>query len=328
MKKLLVLFALLVMAAVPAHAEESATMIVLDGSGSMWGRIGKKTKITIAREKLGALLGQWGAEQPLGLMAYGHRREGDCTDIEVLVPPAAGSAPKIKGALAGLKPHGKTPLSEAVRQAAAAMDFEKRPASVILLSDGKETCDADPCAVGKALEKAGVNFTAHVIGFQVSDEDSAGLQCLAQATGGLYVGTDNAGQLATALDRAAARAQKAPGNIQIVVRAKADAYKGWPQMHLIVDGGVIARQAVKSEQWRDYRFITNLDPADAERLVVDYVNDLYEGKGRDRNLYIQQIRFGDRVLKPAQGTYDRTTKPDLPGQEGLFWAGRLVWELK
>ena len=63
-------------------------MLILDGSGSMWGRIDGRPKIEIARESVDGMLADWPEERGIGLMAYGHRREGDCSDIEVLAEPA------------------------------------------------------------------------------------------------------------------------------------------------------------------------------------------------------------------------------------------------
>ena len=51
----------------------------------------------------------------LGLMAYGHREKGSCDDIELIVPPATGTAKAISEAAAKLQFKGKTPLTEAVR---------------------------------------------------------------------------------------------------------------------------------------------------------------------------------------------------------------------
>ena len=54
----------------------------------------------------------------LGFIAYGHRDKGSCGDIELIVPPAAGTASAIAAAANALTPKGKTPISDAVRQAA------------------------------------------------------------------------------------------------------------------------------------------------------------------------------------------------------------------
>ena len=64
-------------------------IIVLDASGSMWGQIDGKPKLEIARETLRTVLQSVPADLELGFMAYGHREKGNCSDIELIVPPAA-----------------------------------------------------------------------------------------------------------------------------------------------------------------------------------------------------------------------------------------------
>lgn len=184
--------------AAPASAQER-TMIVFDGSGSMWGQIEGRAKIEIAREVLGDVLGQLPAENALGLMAYGHRRKGDCADIELAVPTAPGAAPAIATFVNTIKPKGKTPLSEAVKQAAEALRYTEDKATVILITDGVETCNADPCALARQLEDSGVDFTTHVVGFGLSDAEGAQVSCLAEATGGTYLQAENADALTKAL---------------------------------------------------------------------------------------------------------------------------------
>ena len=93
-------------------------VIVLDGSGSMWGQIDGKPKLQIARETLRTVLGSVPADMELGLMAYGHRQKGVCTDIELIVEPGQGTGTAIADAADKMKFIGMTPLSEAVRQAA------------------------------------------------------------------------------------------------------------------------------------------------------------------------------------------------------------------
>jgi Ca-activated chloride channel family protein len=90
-----------------------------------------------------------------------------------------------QGAVDGISPKGKTPLSESVRRAAAELKYTEEKATVILVSDGEETCNLDPCKVGEELEKQGVDFTAHVIGFSlVKQVQQDQLRCLAEKTGG------------------------------------------------------------------------------------------------------------------------------------------------
>ncbi|MEP4420555.1 MAG: VWA domain-containing protein, partial [Nitratireductor sp.] len=186
--------------AAPSLAAERA-MIVLDASGSMWGRIDQEPKIGIARAVLKDVLADLPSEVELGLVAYGHRRKGQCDDIELLVAPGTGSAAEIGAVADGLNPLGKTPLSASVRLAAETLKFTEDKATVVLITDGIETCNADPCALGRELEATGVDFTAHVVGFGLSAEEGRQVACLAEETGGLYLPAQDAGQLGEALDQ-------------------------------------------------------------------------------------------------------------------------------
>lgn len=180
--------------------EQPRTILVLDASGSMWGQIDGKAKITIAQEVVARLLKTIPPEQALGLTAYGHRRKGDCGDIETLVAPSTGSRAAIERAVNAIKPKGKTPLSAAVIAAAEELKYTEEAATVILVSDGRETCNVDTCEVGRQLEEAGVDFTAHVIGFDIAKRaDREQLQCLAENTGGTFKTASNAAELTEAL---------------------------------------------------------------------------------------------------------------------------------
>ena len=209
LSSLVVAVALLVPAAT-AQAQSAAprapqgpgqSMLVLDASGSMWGQIGGKAKIDIARDAVANMLGSWPASQQLGLMAYGHRSKGNCADIEMLKAPAVLDKAGFQRAVNALQPKGMTPISASVRMAAEQLKFSERKATVILVSDGEETCHADPCALGQELEKLGVDFTAHVIGFDIEkgSKAHAQLQCLATSTGGKYLDARNAEDLNKAM---------------------------------------------------------------------------------------------------------------------------------
>ena len=195
---MIAIVAALAMVTANAYSEEDA-ILVLDASGSMWGQIDGEAKIVTARKVIGGLLDDLPDSRKLGLVAYGHNRKGDCADIEEIAPVGADRN-AIRSAVNGLNPKGKTPLSASVKFAAEKLKHTENKATVILISDGKETCDLDPCEVGAELEKTGVDFTAHVIGFNITDEqDRIGLQCLAENTGGKYLNASNADELSGAL---------------------------------------------------------------------------------------------------------------------------------
>ena len=189
---------------------EGKSIIVLDASGSMWGQIDGRPKLEIAREALGSVLTGMDPATEIGLMAYGHREKGSCSDIELVVPPASGTAQSITDAANAMKFLGKTPLTESVRQAATELRSTEEKATVILITDGIETCEADPCALGAELEASGVDFTAHVVGFGLTAEEGATVACLAENTGGKYIEAKDAGSLVEALKTTVAVAEPDP----------------------------------------------------------------------------------------------------------------------
>lgn len=185
-------------------------IIILDGSGSMWAQIDGTARISVARETLDEVLGSVPDDLELGFMSYGHREKGSCGDIEVLVEPAAGTASAISDAAAKIQPKGKTPISAAVRMAAENLRYTEEKSTVILITDGLETCEADPCALASELEQTGVDFTTHVVGFGLTDEEGRQVACLAENTGGQYFQASDGDALGKALTTTVAQAANAP----------------------------------------------------------------------------------------------------------------------
>lgn len=189
--------------ATPVRAEETArAILIFDASGSMWGQIEGRPKIDIAREVASDLIKDRPENLELGFMAYGHRRKGDCEDIELLLAPEDASTEKLLSAVTSLIPKGKTPIYDAVLQAAEELEYTEEAASVILVTDGIETCGGDLAALGSLLFEKGIDFKTHVIGFAIGYEETVDLRTLARRTGGLYADADNAEQLASALKQA------------------------------------------------------------------------------------------------------------------------------
>lgn len=200
--------ALLSLHGAEAQAQGTDTILVLDASGSMWGLVDGQSKISAARQAVDAILSKWNPADRLGVMVYGHRSKGDCKDIELMVPVSTFDPVRIKAAIDGVNPKGKTPISDSLRAAAEALHSTENKANVILVSDGIETCAPDPCAAAAELKKAGIGFTAHVIGLDVADPAAKSqLQCIARATGGVYLDAGNAASLTGALTKAVAATQ-------------------------------------------------------------------------------------------------------------------------
>ena len=99
-----------------------------------------------------------------------------------------------------IMPKGMTPITASLQLAAEGLGYKENKATVILVSDGLETCDADPCAAAKKLEELGVDFTAHVIAFDLKPEETEKLRCISEATGGRFFPASDAASLKDALD--------------------------------------------------------------------------------------------------------------------------------
>ncbi len=173
-------------------------VIIFDASGSMWGQINGVSKIEIAKNALKSVVKEWNPSVELGLTVYGHRSKGDCNDIETVIPVAKINKNNVIKTVMAIKPKGKTPIARSLRKVAEEIKYTEEKATIILISDGKETCDPDPCGTAKALEKQGIDFVTHVIGFNVDANTDKQLECIASATGGEYFSAKNA----TALNKA------------------------------------------------------------------------------------------------------------------------------
>jgi Ca-activated chloride channel family protein len=189
--------------AAAATAETPPTVIVVDSSGSMAAQLDGEARLDTARRALADLLAEWPAAAPVGLVAYGHRRTGDCADIEELFPIGPVDAAAMTRRLGDLRARGKTPLSASLQAAAALLEAEGKGGTIILLTDGIETCDADPCAVAAALHSGAVQIRVHVVGFAIEEKDQAALACIAENGGGLYRSADDAEELLAGLGQVA-----------------------------------------------------------------------------------------------------------------------------
>ena len=195
-----------------AKAEDgSRVILVLDASGSMRAKINGKSKIDIAKEVVGKIVSGWKPEDELGLVVYGHRKKGECSDIETVKEPGPLNATEYMAAVNAIQPKGQTPMTQAVRQAAEALQYTEKKATVILVSDGIENCNADPCAVAADLAKLGVELKVHTVGFGLDDKGAvAQLKCLADKTGGTFTIANNAEDLLKALTKTVAAKPEAP----------------------------------------------------------------------------------------------------------------------
>jgi Ca-activated chloride channel family protein len=215
LRGLAMIFAL---AAQPVHATTSCradAMIVFDGSGSM-GEIGlefPRPRIADARDAMARAMPRIEQFRQIGLLIYGPGPRDGCSNVDLRFAPTANAARQIITEVDQLHPGGMTPLTTSVQAAAEALNYRTRPAKVVLVTDGNETCGGRPCALADALQAGARDLTIHVVGFKVRfdffswdnpEQGAAGqdtvAKCLAEKTGGTYSSTETVDELVAALN--------------------------------------------------------------------------------------------------------------------------------
>ncbi|MEM8643483.1 MAG: VWA domain-containing protein [Pseudomonadota bacterium] len=213
----LLLLSVLVFGAAPAAAEDlvapalQSTIIVVDGSQSMNETIGPKQKMNSVRSALSRSIAIQGDRRPMGLVAFGHRKASDCSDIEGLAQPGTLKGATAQALLDKIQPAGEAPIAAAV-EAATKLGTPGQPLNVILVSDGQDSCKADPCAAAQALKQQHGGLRIHVVGLSAEPQAVEPLACMAASTGGKFVAATNEagfevalGAVFAAIDTPAAR---------------------------------------------------------------------------------------------------------------------------
>jgi hypothetical protein len=181
---------------VPQQASLSPAIIVLDGSRSMWTKLGGQSKVAIVRSNLGDAFKTYEDRIAFGLVAAGHRQGKTCAEAELIAKPGELTS-KTPGKLlfgAGFKPKLGRPIAAALVEAAK----QTPPAGldVVLITDGLDSCKANVCATAKLLKQAAPGLRISVIGFDPKAKQTVkALACVAQTTGGQFHTASNAGDL-------------------------------------------------------------------------------------------------------------------------------------
>ncbi len=205
------LAAVIALGATATAQAASNVLFILDASNSMWGQAQGTSKIETAKQVLSDALSDLAADTTVGLMAYGHRVEGDCGDVETLSAFGSESIAEIIRKVQAIKPKGKTPIAQSIKASAANFaGLEEQNNHVVLISDGLESCDGDPCGEAAALIERGINVRVHVVGFDVDADTRAQLECIAEKGQGKYFDAKNAAGFQEAIAEVQQVAQAAP----------------------------------------------------------------------------------------------------------------------
>ncbi|MBE2213036.1 MAG: VWA domain-containing protein [Opitutaceae bacterium] len=311
-----------------ASAGSGATIIVLDASGSMRGRIGGETKMEIAKRSVRELVDALPAGTPLGLVVYSHRKGGDCKDIELVIAPGPLDKAAFTQAVLAIEPRGLTPLTDAVAFAAEALDYKKKKASVILVSDGEETCGKKPCETAARLEAMGKDLTIHAVAFDLGEKASRSFACLATETGGRFLQANDAASLKDALTLAVAestvaappsaeRLDAATINAPRTVLAGARFEVTWMGPDNPGDFLAIVPKGASESAQSNYSYTRQGSPLPMTALIEPGEAEIRYVASRSRTI----LARADITITPVEVTLEAPAESPAGGRVSVVWSG-------
>ena len=161
-------------------------LFLLDASGSMMAPWEGQPRWNVAKRMLSKMVDSLNSYPNLevALRVYGHQfpnADKNCEDSRLEVPFAPRNAAAIKKKLAELKAQGNTPITYSLEQSANDFPSDKTSRNVLLLiTDGLESCNRDPCAASLALQRKRVFLKPFVIGIGAERDFGKQLECLGQ----------------------------------------------------------------------------------------------------------------------------------------------------
>lgn len=181
-------------------------LFLLDASFSMKEKLdGSMQKMDAAKMVLQQALARVPSDVNLGLRVFGQGYTGDnwtdCKQSALLVPLGQGNRRSIIERVRQIHPYGLTPLEFALRQAAENdLSGLNGPKTLILISDGADTCGGNPCEFIKQLPRMGIKLKVDIVGLSLGHrpEDMIArhqLNCITENSGGKYYDAKTAAQL-------------------------------------------------------------------------------------------------------------------------------------
>lgn len=173
MKRLRILSFFLLLFTQNVYSQQKLTRIlfILDASNSMNANWGEQTRIQAAKELLASSVDslKGSANLEIALRVYGHQSPitatyQDCDDTKLEIPFAKDNYDKVKNRIITIVAKGTTPIARSLEAAAGDFPDTNSRNIIILITDGLEACDNDPCVIAKKLHDKGVRVTPFVIG--------------------------------------------------------------------------------------------------------------------------------------------------------------------
>jgi len=198
------------------HSNKTRILFVLDASGSMNQKWGSQSKFQLSKELIYHLadsLQQANEAVEFGVRVFGHqfpRSAHNCLDSKLEVPFTPKNAAVLRAKLSKITPQGYSPIAYSLLKAAE--DFPMDTAAVnaiILVTDGEEKCEGDPCLAAKELAKKKVALKPFIIGLNLPKDLVMDFNCV-----GKYFDAHDSNALGNVLGKVVGQAMR-PTTAQI-----------------------------------------------------------------------------------------------------------------
>lgn len=190
-----------------AQTNNENIIIVLDLSKSMNETLNNgEKKVDVAKKAVRQVLATVPDSVRVGLRVYGQKSGflglNQCTQSTLISPIKENNKEDILKNIEKLDPNGVTPIEYSLRKAVEDFDNLQGPKKIILISDGLETCNGDPCKFAKDLSFEYPDIKVDVISFVKNIGNfslDSQLKCISLATNGKFSKTDTEIDLVNAI---------------------------------------------------------------------------------------------------------------------------------
>lgn len=115
----------------------------------------------------------------------------DCGVVKSSPTYGGNERTKLLSYIKHIEPDSGTPLAESIKRASNLIKSNNRDTIIVLLSDGLESCDEDPCAAARTLKRAHPRAIINVVDILGTGAGN----CVANATGGKVFTARNANEV-------------------------------------------------------------------------------------------------------------------------------------
>jgi hypothetical protein len=183
-----------------SHQYGDNLLVIMDFSGSMNEKLPNgKTRLQAAKESFINYINTLDlGSTRFGFIAYGHKgnntyagKETSCSGIELKYELQQINKAEVTNMVNSIPANGWTPIAASLQAAEGVLkdlpSYNQNRSTILLITDGEETCDGDPVVEAKRIKDSGVDVMIDVIALGSNTELDAKLKPIADSGGGNYI---------------------------------------------------------------------------------------------------------------------------------------------